>query len=128
MGMQIIMRSIPHDQHRYETVGDYYEAGDCIAILTSAMPDPRWEQLVLLHEFVEFMLCRQRGIPEPDIKAFDEMFEAERTAGKWTDEEPGNDPRSPYRKEHQFAEKLERLFADELGVDWAAYEAHCASL
>ena len=30
-------------------------------------------------------------------------------------------PRAPYYKQHVFAEKIERLLATELGVDWSAY-------
>jgi len=35
--------------------------------------------------------------------------------------EPGDDPRAPYYREHQFASGMERLMAAELGVDWQQY-------
>ncbi len=80
-----------------------------------------YEVLVLIHELVEWSMCQAIGIPEPDIKAFDEKFEAERAAGKWKDEEPGDDPRAPYRYQHQCATKVERLAAELFKVDWGSY-------
>lgn len=122
--MKIIIESIPHNEHRYPTVGDYYTQPDGTEIIkVSALPDWRYEFLIAFHELIEDFLCQQRGIKEPDIKAFDEMFEAERLEGKHSDEaEPGFDPRAPYRKEHSFATAMERLMALELGADWDAYE------
>jgi hypothetical protein len=35
--------------------------------------------------------------------------------------EPGDDPRAPYYREHQFASGMERLMAAELGIDWQQY-------
>lgn len=126
--MEIVIRSIPQEQQRYVTLGDYWDDGDMQHIRVTTMPDRRYELLIALHELVESELCRNRGIPEPDIMAFDLIFEGERAAGLWTDEEPGNDPRAPYRSEHQIAESMERQFASYLGVDWVAYESYCAAL
>jgi hypothetical protein len=39
-------------------------------------------------------------------------------------EEPGDSSEAPYHKEHVFATKIERMIADELGVDWDVYEKH----
>ena len=38
------------------------------------------------------------------------------------DAEPGNDPRAPYRNEHDFATTIEMLVAQKLGVKWSDYE------
>jgi hypothetical protein len=127
--MKIEIKSIPHDQHRYETIGDYWEIGGVLHIRVSKMSDWRYEFLVILHELVEFFLCKHRGIKEPDIKKFDEMFEEERTRGLHTDdEEPGWDKRSPYRQEHAWAETIEKLAAMFLSVNWKKYSKEVMSL
>jgi hypothetical protein len=64
-------------------------------------------------------MCLKAGIPEPDIKAFDEEFEKNRVPGN-TDE-PGHDPRAPYHVEHVIAEEIEMLLAKKLGVNWQEY-------
>ena len=69
------------------------------------------EFCVALHETIEQHLCAKRGISNEDITAFDIKFEKEREHGKHGDNEPGFDPRAPYRKEHSFADKIERLVA-----------------
>jgi hypothetical protein len=119
---KINLSVIPHKKHRYETVGDYYPKGKEWFFEVSKM-NSDYEALVFLHEFVEFYLTQKRGIGERDITLFDEKFEDERSAGKWTTEEPGHDPRAPYRNEHIFAEQLERLFAQEMGIDWDRYSS-----
>ena len=118
---------IPHEAHRYETVGDYwYPSEERMELRISDMGNEDYEFLVLIHELIEAHLCRKRGILEPDIKAFDEAFEAKRPEGN-TDE-PGFDPAAPYIKEHTFATKIERQLADELGVDWKEYDEVVNSL
>ena len=83
--------------------------------------DNEWyERLVFLHEFVEETLCRKRGIQNADIDAFDVAFEAARLPDN--EEEPGHQVNAPYHHEHVFAEKLERLMAEELGIDWDTYD------
>lgn len=39
------------------------------------------------------------------------------------DSEPGEDLHAPYRKQHAVADVIERLFAHEIGVPWASYQA-----
>jgi hypothetical protein len=124
---EIILKAIDHKKHRYITCGDYYQIGKKWKIITSRM-NADMEFLVLIHELVEWYLTQQRGIKEPDIKAFDEKFENERDMGKWKDEEPGDDLRAPYFQEHQFATRIEKQICDELGIDWDKYEKTCLEL
>lgn len=119
---RIIIEAIPMRDQRYQTCGDYYEDFLGRWQLKISKSEKDYEFLILMHELTEFYLTQKRGIPEEDITMFDTMFEEERAKGKWTDEEPGNDVRAPYRKEHKFAEKIERLIAKELGVSWKKYE------
>jgi hypothetical protein len=121
------IKSIPHNEHRYETVGDYWlDEKGVTQFRVSDMGNEDYHFLVGIHELVEEYMTRKRGIKETDIKAFDEAFEAKRAPGN-TDE-PGDDPAAPYRKEHRFAENIERQIALELGVDWAEYTRAVESL
>ena len=117
----IEIRSIPHHEHRYETVGDYFDDECGTHIIVSEMGNEDYEFLVCLHELIEQYLCRKRGIKEEDIVIFDKMFEKEREDGKWDKEEPGDDPRAPYRREHFVSTNIERMVAHEMGVDWSKY-------
>lgn len=120
--MNIVIKTIPHSDHRYSTVGDYwFEDDGSLQIRVSDTGNWKHEALVALHEMVEVLLCKDRGISEPDIMAFDMAFEAKREPGN--EDEPGDDPAAPYGKEHRFAENLERLLAGELGVNWNQYDA-----
>lgn len=126
------IRTIPHQDHRYPTVGDYWydgdneETGDC-HIRVSRMSDGRYAFLVALHEFVESNLCRFAGIKEPMIKAFDEAFEEKRAPDDFTSE-PGFAADAPYRKQHTIATAIEMLAAQELNVDWNVYSAEVNGL
>lgn len=117
----ILIKTIPHSEHRYETVGDYqYDEEGNETIDVSEMNNEDYEFLVCIHELVESYLCKKRNISEESITAFDTDFEKNRAEGN-TDE-PGDDPNAPYRKEHFFATTIERLMAAELGVDWKTYD------
>lgn len=120
--MIIDIKVIPHNQQRYETVGDWYFNSDNnrLTIRVSSMRNKKYEFLVAIHEQIEAMLCIERGICEKEITLFDIAFEARREEGN-TDE-PGDDPKAPYKNEHFFATSLERLMAAELGVDWRKYD------
>ena len=115
--MEIWIKTIPQDKHRYETCGDYWFHPDLINVRVSQMENEDYEFLVAIHELVEAYLVKKRGISEPEIMAFDIAFNE---TGK--DSEPGDEPDAPYRKEHFFATTIERLMAAELGVDWKLYE------
>ena len=119
--MNINIQSIPHDQQRYPTVGDYWQQDGVEQIRVSELPDWRYEALVAVHELIEMVLTKHRLISEEMISEFDIAFEQDREMGRVLGE-PGDDPRAPYRKEHFFATSLERLLAAELDVDWRAYE------
>jgi hypothetical protein len=121
----IHIESISYVHQRYETLGDYYDDEKGTQIKVTDMGAEDYEFLIALHEMVEQYLCKNRGIREEDITKFDKMFEAERDAEKWTTEEPGDDPRAPYKKEHFFSTNIERLMAEQLGVNWQIYEKFC---
>src|SRR5271154_2592588 len=126
--MIIDVKVIPHSEQRYATVGDWFfnKENSRLTIRVSAMGDGNYEFLVAMHEQIEAMLCIERGICEKEITVFDKNFEANRAEGN-TDE-PGDDPKAPYKKEHFFATSVERLMAAELGVDWGKYDEAVYSL
>jgi hypothetical protein len=132
--VKISIESVPHSEQRYKTPGDYfwsdskYDTG-YLTIRVSKMKDWRHEILIIVHELVECVLCKYFNIRETDITAFDENYESERKEGfHSTEDEPGNDPASPYRTEHFFAESVERLVAVALRVDWEQYSREVNSL
>lgn len=122
--LNIEIKTIPGSHHRYDTLGDYWEdEKGKIHIRVTNLKSEDSEFLVALHELVEMYITKKRGISEPLIQAFDIEFEKERAAGKWDEyAEPGDDPRAPYKTEHCLAEIIERLVAQQLGVEW---KKHC---
>ena len=121
--MNIESQTIPYKEQRYETCGDYFHDDTGLHFRINEMGSEDYAFLVLIHEIVEEHLTRRRGLSEPEIMAFDVMWEKERKEGKHgEDEEPGHDLRAPYHKEHVLAENIERLLALQMGISWTDYE------
>lgn len=120
--MKITIETIPHFDHRYPTAGDYwgsFEDGSEQTIVVSDMSDRRMSFLVALHELIESFLCEERGISEEAITAFDVSVSDDSPFAS----DPGHDPEAPYHREHVFAECIERMVAQELGLNWQEYDA-----
>jgi hypothetical protein len=116
--MNIHIEFIPNAEQRYETWGDWFydEKGDLVIKVSNDIPElPTQEHqfLVALHELIEVKLCEKRGITQKMVDDFD-MGEV--AASVPEDEEPGDHPEAPYRKEHRFAMMIEHLMAHELGL------------
>lgn len=128
--MKINIETIPHKNQRYPTVGDYWiEKNGDIQIRVSDIGNRYYEYLVASHELRELILCIKRGIAFDKIDKFDTQYEKDRERGKYTlDQEPGNDPDAPYKKEHQYATAIEMIDAQMLDVDWAEYNNKVMSL
>ncbi len=129
--LNVRIKTIPHHFQEYDTVGNYWrDAGEfgseVLEIRVSRMRDRRHEFLVALHELVEAFLCDWRRIPFAKITRFDIEYEGARRKGEPA--EPGASVRAPYRREHQFAERVERIVARELDVDWPQYDRAVARL
>jgi len=125
--MNVSILIIPHDKHRYETVGDWWwDADGNLQIRVSKMNNWRYEMLVAVHELVEVLLCKHSKVSEQSVTKFDIKFEAARKEGN-TDE-PGDDSKAPYRSQHGIATGVERILAALLGVDWTKYGAKINSL
>lgn len=127
MPLQIDVKTIPHSQQRYETVGDWFYGSDGTwRFRISNLGDWRMELAVAVHEIVECALCRYAGIPTVEIDNFDKDFEACRVEGN-TDE-PGDDPKALYHVQHCIATGVERIVIALLGVSWKEYDDKINSL
>jgi hypothetical protein len=114
--MKITIETIPYACMRYPTVGDYQEFDDgSIGILIAEMDDWKMQFLIAIHEMIEVILCKVRGITFESIDSWDLNY-------KGPCDEPGNDPDCPYHSEHIFATGVEKTLAVQLGVDWEEYE------
>jgi hypothetical protein len=117
----IIIQTIPHDNQRYPTVGDYWrDEQDIIQIRVSDMKNSNYEFLVALHELIEMQLCKSAGIPFKIIDNFDKDYEQLRPKNDTS--EPGDSPNSPYKKQHLIATGIEKIVCAELGIDWQTYD------
>lgn len=119
MSLIIEVKTIPQNQQRYFTLGDYVGHEKLRFVQVSDMGNSKYEFLIAIHELVEQALQIERDISEDEITKFDIQFGKEGKEG-----EPGDDPKSPYYKEHQFASKIEYMLCDELGLDRNAYDRY----
>lgn len=121
--MKITIETIPHDQQRYPTAGDWQclPNGD-VLISVSEVGDRRYEMAIGVHELIEFLLCREADpeITQAQVDAFDMAYDG--------DGEPGDDPAAPYHRQHCFATAVERMLIAALGVPWAEYDAAVEAL
>jgi hypothetical protein len=122
----IHIKIIPHKEHRIpEYIGDYWEEdnGATLQVRATDLKDWRMSMAIIEHEVNEYLLCRAMGIEEPDIFTFDQVFEAERKQGlHGEDDEPGDDPRAPYRFEHEASNIVENIYLHEMGITRKEYQ------
>jgi hypothetical protein len=125
-----IIKVIPHNNQRYNTLGDWIpKSRNRMFIYVSDTGNKNYNNIIALHEFIEGTSCIEKGIKEDDVTDFDIMYEEERLKGLHSiHEEPGDDLRAPYFKEHQTATMIEKIFARELGVNWDYYESTCVEI
>ena len=128
--MNVTIKIIPHNQQRYDSVGDWWWSDDeNLEIRVSDLGNWKMEQLVAMHEYLEALICNKSGITEKKITAFDLKYEKDRKRGKYTlEQEPGDDPDAPYHIEHFCATTMERINCLLLGVNWDEYNQKVNSL
>ena len=146
--MKISIETIDHKDQPYDTCGDWrfedpagkpisqagamrHEIGgnghDCVLrIRVSKLGDWRYEMLVAVHELCETLMCMKDGVHVEKVDEFDKAFEAARAEGN--EDEPGDDPKAPYNRQHCIATAVERLMCAQLGCDWKTYDAKVLSL
>ena len=111
--MNITIKTIPHEEQNYSTVGNYFDIDDEKYILVSETGNDDYNFLISLHEFIEEHLTRRKGITEQIITKWDlEHPEAI---------EPGEVNGCPYFSEHQIATNVEKFLCDLMGYTWQEY-------
>lgn len=116
-----ILEVISPDKQRYDTPGDWIP-GTPAKIVSSKLGNEDFEFLIMLHELIEYQLCKKKGITDEMVVEFDKKFEEDRKKGLHSEmEEPGNSSLAPYRDEHVFATKLEKMMSKKMSVDWKKY-------
>ena len=118
--MKITIETVPHSSQSYETCGNWRFDEDGLSIYVSELGNDDMNFLVSIHEQIEAWLCRKRNISDESVTNFDLAFEMNRPKGN-TDE-PGDDSKAPYRKEHLLASGIEKIMASLLDVSWLDYE------
>jgi hypothetical protein len=79
--MKVIIETIPHQDQRYNTVGDWRWHGDILMISVSQLGNWKYEAAIAYHELREALHCKHLGISQEAVDAFDLEFEARR--GAW---------------------------------------------
>ena len=115
--MDISIKTIPMKEMRYKTIGDWWfdEYGN-IEIRVAELGDWKLEAIVYIHELVEILLCKFKGITQKQVDDFD-MSEYGLSL-----EEPGLDLKAPYFEQHAIALKVEELLYKELDVNVDEFE------
>src|SRR5258708_5130314 len=130
--MNYTLLTVPHHRQRYNTVGDWITdaQGRLVAIIVSDMGNEDYHLLGGVHELSEAYLRQKKKITMKDVDEFDIDYEEAREVGGQAkcgckpieNSEPGFDKHAPYRNEHEFATKVEKILASKLGVDWDIYD------
>jgi hypothetical protein len=150
----ITVTTIPHNDQRYDTIGDWVfdEREGHVTVLVSELEDWRMGFACAIHELIETALCIRAGVDESVVSRFDILYEARRQCalvGNPTEEqkeqdtllarvfdclctptedsEPGEDKHAPYRAQHAFADGIERLLAYALDLSWSDYSDKVAN-
>jgi len=121
-----LIRTIPQEFQVFRDVGNYQLANkDLIVIFVSEMENPDYEFLVTLHEFIESYLLKRRGIDLKEIDKWENKFEQEKKEGKRPKKAVAGEQKDcPYKKEHAFATKIEKMVAKYLKVNWGQYDKY----
>lgn len=118
----IIIKTIPPEEQRYDTAGDYWETDTEIHFRISKQKIEQSEVAILLHEITEFFLTKQHGITEPEIMAYDLAWDEKLNKGETIADEPGSEPGCIYADEHNIALIIERIFCMAAGINWNEHD------
>ena len=113
------LQTIPHQDQRYETAGDWgYGPTGILTVSVSDTGTEDYNFLLALHELVEAYLCKRANISVDAVEGFDIPFLMNPSTSHL---EPGDSPESPYHRQHTQAEIVERVMCEILDRDWASY-------
>lgn len=124
--MNVIIKAIPHASHRYPTCGDWWFEDGTLHIRVSQELSEKSQQLVVLHELAEVIMCQANGVTQEAVDQFDMNFEANRHPDD--ESEPGDHADAPYKDQHGLATAIERIAATQMGVNWAEHELDITKL
>lgn len=127
--IKTIIESVSLKSQRFLTLGDYFFKKGVRYFRITKTKNNLFDDAIFIHEFIEEVLTRNKGIKEKDIMKHDLWFEKEVEKGNFSDDdEPGEHKDAPYRREHLLAEKIERMILKELNVDWKEYSNYLNKL
>lgn len=131
---EIYISTVPMQEQRYNTVGDWYFAEGKLIISVSDTGDWKQNMCLALHEFVEACLCTAATpqVTPAMVDSFDFAWTQPGAKHLPEFEEPGDDVNAPYHLQHRVATQLEMDFFEEFlprtdGVKdrhaaWLSYE------
>lgn len=128
--MKIEIEVKPLSSMRYNTLGDYfYKKDGTLRFEIADTGNDTYNTMILIHEIIEELMTKVKGINEKKITEFDFKFEKERESGlHGIESEPGFDIRSPYEPEHMIATAVEMIICAHLGIKWNKYNYDINSL
>lgn len=108
------------DDIRNSDLGDYFTIDGVDHYEIRSTGNEFYDMLILLHEMVEYTLLKKEGIREEIINEWD--------ANHMDAIDPALVKGSPYKEQHIFAENIERMVCQKLGLDWNEYDEHVMNL
>lgn len=119
--LNIEIKTIPQNEQRYVTVGDYWQDGVKDVFRITDCANRKYEWMLAIHELIEKALNESRAISNAAVDAYD-------LSQKSLDDEPGDEPDCPYRDTHCFATATERMLCAAMGLSWKEYDEFLAGL
>src|SRR5579859_7350733 len=98
--------------------------GDLQVRVATELEDWREQVSLAMHEATEAILCKYDGVTVQDVDRFDITYGKENRV----DLNAGDDPKSPYRRQHTFATAVERILTGYMNVDWLPYDERLSAL
>jgi len=128
--MKIIIETIPHNNQRYNTCGDWtwednfktlhVKVSEMIDIV-NVVSHTYMEATIGLHEVIEALQCQADGVLSKTVDDFDLSQDTTDDCEK-LDIEPGDHPDAPYKQQHTLATGFERILCFCFGIPWYEYE------
>jgi hypothetical protein len=114
---------VPVREMRYRTLGDWQitpanpeiELPELIHVFVANLGDDRFNFLVAIHELIEAFLCKQAGITQQVVDAWD-LTHLE-------SDDPGSAKDCPYMYQHHVATKVELLVMCAANISLVEYES-----
>ncbi|RPI19702.1 MAG: hypothetical protein EHM58_00420 [Ignavibacteriae bacterium] len=116
--MKISIITKQQDLLKRPLAGDILKDADgTINIQIQELNNDDYEFLLAIHCLIENKLIEKRKIKITDIEDFEKSYYSNSKISGSQDD-PGDEPDSPYHKEHIFATYIEMLIAKELNLSW----------